>query len=100
LGSRQLSTTLSTSPIAFADNVITLTLNNETQREQLQNIKQDFLDDLRRKTRNNLIKLEIEISKEEVKTRAYKPADIFKSMSEKNPLLLELKKRFDLEIDY
>jgi hypothetical protein len=26
--------------------------------------------------------------------------DIFKAMSERNPALLELKKRFDLEIDY
>jgi len=95
-----LAITLQTSTIAFNNNVITILINNETQREQLQNIRQDFLDELRKKMQSNLITLQIEITKTEVQTKAYKPADIFKSMIEKNPSLLELKKRFDLEIDY
>jgi len=99
-GSRQLSTTLTTSIISFKDNQVTLTINNETQREILQNIKQDFLDEIRKNLHNNSINLQVEISKQENQTRAYKPADIFKAMVEKNPALLELKKRFDLEIDY
>ena len=32
--------------------------------------------------------------------KAYKPADKFKLMAEKNPALLEFKKRFDLDIEY
>ncbi len=99
-GSRQLSITLTTSILAFKNNIITITINNETQRELLQNVKQDFLDELRKNLKTNLIGLEIAITKNEIQTKAYKPADIFKSMIEKNPLLLELKKRFDLEIDY
>ena len=99
-GARQLYTTLTTSTIDFTNNLITLTINNETQRELLQNIKQDFLDELRKKLQSNVITLEVAITRSDVKTKAYKPADIFKSMAEKNPSLLELKKRFDLEIDY
>lgn len=99
-GSRQLHTTLTTSNISFENNNITLLINNETQREQLQNIKQEFLDDIRKQLSNNLVTLSIEISSLEVQSKAYKPSDIFKTMVEKNPALLELKKRFDLEIDY
>jgi DNA polymerase-3 subunit gamma/tau len=99
-GARQLATTLKTSVISFADGIITLTINNETQREQLQNIRQDFLDEIRKKLQNNTIGLQVDISKQEVQSKAYKPADIFKVMIDKNPSLLELKKRFDLEIDY
>jgi DNA polymerase III subunit gamma/tau len=99
-GARQLSTTLKTSSIVFSNHVISLTINNETQREQLHAIRQDFLDELRKTLRNNQITLEISITRHETHTKAYKPTDIFKSMIEKNPALLELKKRFDLEIDY
>jgi DNA polymerase-3 subunit gamma/tau len=99
-GSRQLYISLTTSVIELNANIITITINNETQREQLQNVKQDFLDELRKNLKNNTIGLEIAITRNEVQAKAYKPADIFKSMIEKNPALLELKKRFDLEIDY
>lgn len=99
-GARQLSTTLTTSELSFANNIISLKLNNETQREQLNALKQDFLDELRKTLQSNLVTLEITLSQAEAQTKAYKPSDIFKSMAEKNPALMELKKRFDLEIDY
>jgi DNA polymerase III subunit gamma/tau len=99
-GSRQIATTLKTAGIEFSENLITLTVNNETQREVLQNIRQDFLDEIRKKLKNNNINLQLNISEQAVQTKAYKPADIFREMTEKNPALLELKKRFDLEIDY
>lgn len=99
-GSRQLHATLTTSKITLEGSVVTLIINNETQRELLQNMKQEFLDDLRKKLQNNTITLQVQISVQANQTKAYKPADIFKAMIEKNPSLLELKKRFDLEIDY
>jgi DNA polymerase-3 subunit gamma/tau len=66
----------------------------------LQNLKQELLDDIRSKLGSNKISLEIGLLKTEIQAKAYKPGDVFKSMAEKNPSLLELKKRFDLEIDY
>jgi DNA polymerase-3 subunit gamma/tau len=99
-GQRQLSITLSTSSLRLNDTAVTLTISNETQREQLQNIRQDFLDVIRKKLQNNRLNLEIETAVVEVQAKAFKPSDIFKQMSQKNPALLELKKRFDLEIDY
>lgn len=99
-GSRQIPTILKTAEILYADNTITLIINNETQKEQFLLIRQNFLDELRLKVQNSRIGLEIQISKSEAQVKAYKPMDIFKAMSDKNPALLELKKRFDLEIDY
>jgi len=99
-GSRQIPTILKTADIKLSDNAVILTINNETQKEQFLLIKQNFVDELRANLQNTRVTLEIEISKSETQVKAYKPIDIFKAMSEKNPALLELKKRFDLEIDY
>src|SRR5690606_4353011 len=99
-GSRQLAVTLEQAEIKFSDNLITLTIHNETQREQLANVKQIFLDDVRKQLQNNSVGLDIQISQVETQAKPFKPSDIFKAMSEKNPALLEMKKRFDLDIEY
>ncbi len=99
-GSRQFATTLKTAEIRFSANQVTLMINNETQREQFLNLKQNFVDVLRAELQNSMITADVMISEHQAQVKAYKPIDIFKAMSEKNPALLELKKRFDLEIDY
>lgn len=99
-GSRQIATILKTAELSFSDNIMVLTLNNETQKEQFLAVKQHFMDEIRLDLQNGAFTLEVHLSQSNTQTKAYKPADIFKAMSEKNPALLELKKRFDLEIDY
>jgi DNA polymerase-3 subunit gamma/tau len=99
-GAKILSINLTSAQLSFENNTIKLGINNETQREQLQNSKQTFLDEVRKLLQNNTIGLEIELLQNQAETKAYKPKDVFKVMAEKNPALLELKKRFDLEIDY
>lgn len=99
-GARQIGTIFSTCEIKFTESVINITVSNETQKEQLHEVKQAFVDELRLKLENHQLTLQIDLSQTSTQVKAYKPADIFKAMSEKNPALLELKKRFDLEIDY
>lgn len=99
-GAKQLFVTLTTSEITFRNNVISLNLTNATQMEKIQNMKQELLDEIRKSLKDNRVSLEVSMSRSETTTKAYKPSDIFKTMGEKNPALLELKKRFDLEIDY
>jgi DNA polymerase-3 subunit gamma/tau len=79
---------------------VTLIINNETQKEQFMSVRQNFVDTLRLELQNSDLAFEVLISKQDIQPRAYKPMDVFKAMAEKNPALLELKKRFDLEIDY
>lgn len=83
-------------------NDIVVTLINHSQLEKFQEIKQDMLDFIRREIKSNAVTLSFKISESDnaVAAKAYKPVEKFKVMSEKNPALLELKKRFDLEIDY
>ena len=99
-GNKQLYATLTSSKIAFVDQTILIELNNEVQKEMLVNIKQDMLDELRKLVSNKQMQLEIKVSEIVGEIKAYKPADKFKLMAEKNPALLELKKRFDLDIEY
>ena len=63
-------------------------------------IKQDMLDDLRTILQNKKTQIDITVSEVMGEVKAYKPADKFKLMAEKNPALLEFKKRFDLDIEY
>jgi DNA polymerase III subunit gamma/tau len=99
-GARQISTVFKTASVAFENKTVSLLLNNETQREQVQMIRQEFVDYLRSKTNNPSLLLETSVEEIQKEIKAYKPSDVFKAMSSKNPSLLELKKRFDLEIDY
>ncbi len=66
----------------------------------LTTIKQDMLDELRIILKNKQTQLEIKVMETVENLKAYKPLDKFKLMAEKNPMLLELKKRFDLDIEY
>lgn len=99
-GNKQLYATLTSSKITLVDRTILIELNNEVQKEMLVGIKQDMLDDLRKLAGNKQLQLEIKVSEISGEVKAYKPADKFKLMAEKNPSLLELKKRFDLDIEY
>lgn len=101
-GNRQLFTTLSTARMELNDtNMIILHIHNDAQKEILLNVRQEFLDNIRQQLSNNTISLDIRIEEVEVSTgKVYKPADKFKYLAEKNPQLLELKKRLDLELDY
>lgn len=99
-GSKQLYATLTSSQILLEDSTVVILLSNEVQREMLTTIKQDMLDELRRLLSNKQTQLDIKVTELTGEVKAYKPQDKFKLMAEKNPALLELKKRFDLDIEY
>ena len=99
-GNKQLYATLTSSKISLTDITITIEINNEVQKELLSNIKQDLLDALRSLLSNRQTLLNIVVSEIAGEVKAYKPDDKFKMMAEKNPALLELKRRFDLNPEH
>lgn len=99
-GARQLGTILTTSQAKLQGTQILLSILSETQKEQMNASRQEVIDVLRKRLQNNELSLEISITDLPVQNKAFKPHDIFKAMAERNPALNELKKRFDLEIDY
>ena len=99
-GNKQLYATLTSSKISLSEITITIEINNEVQKELLSNIKQELLDALRTLLSNKQTLLNIAVSETIGEVKAYKPDDKFKMMAEKNPALLELKKRFDLNPEH
>lgn len=99
-GLKQLYATLTSSKIILEHQTVVIMLSNEVQRTMLTDIKQDMLDELRRLLTNKQTQLEIKVSEMQGEVKAYKPHDKFKVLAEKNPALNELKKRFDLDIEY
>ena len=92
--------TLTSSKISLSETTISIEINNEVQKELLSNIKQEILDALRTLLSNKQTLLNIAVSETIGEVKAYKPDDKFKMMAEKNPALLELKKRFDLNPEH
>ncbi|MFL5753099.1 MAG: DNA polymerase III subunit gamma/tau [Bacteroidia bacterium] len=100
-GQRQVHTTLTAKvPQLENETEIILLIENEVQREGFHQHKQDFLDFLRRELSNNQVSLSLRESDLPGVKKAYTPIEKFESLKAKNPLLLEMKKRLDLEIDY
>lgn len=99
-GNRQLYATLIASKVNLTDTTITIEITNDVQLQYLNNMKQDILDTLRKLLRNKQTQLNIVVSESANETKAFKPDDKFKLLAEKNPFLMELKKRFDLSVEY
>jgi len=100
--SKSIFISLNTAKLQLSDsNELNITLLNHSQLEKFQEIKQDMLDFIRQEIGKNSVTLVFSVEEQEnAVVKAYKPIDKFKAMCDKNNALLELKKRFDLEIDY
>lgn len=93
-------TTLTRRKPVLESTTITLELDNAVQLEYLNDIREDLLLHLRSSLKNYDVQLETNIIESPDEPEAYTPVEQFKKMAEKNPSLLELKKRLDLDIDY
>jgi len=82
-------------------NVLRLVLDNEIQKVEIIENRSEMLNFLRAELNNYGIQLDLEVSKEEgEKKRVYTNRDRFEHMSEKNPALLRLQERLDLDVGY
>ncbi len=97
-GKRQVEATLSAKPVTFANNTISLYIENEAQKLIFDDIKQEFLDAIRARLKNSTLQLNVIEHADSTVKKAYTPNEKFAVMTAKNPLLLELKKRLDLEV--
>lgn len=83
--------------IKYSNSIITVLLNNEAQLHTYNEIKQEFLDFIRSELKNNLLQIEVDEHKDSTVKKALTPSEKFNLMAAKNPLLLELRKRLDLD---
>jgi DNA polymerase-3 subunit gamma/tau len=79
---------------------IEIKLSNPMQEETLNSIKTEVLVFLRQKLQNDSITICSVLNTEERKRRLYTTREKFDYLTEKHPLLLELKERLGLDPDY
>ncbi|MDD5571583.1 MAG: DNA polymerase III subunit gamma/tau [Bacteroidales bacterium] len=88
-------------PFLKENNVVLLTIDNKAQQNELTTRKAELLEFLRKELGNNQIQLEIVIEKgEEMDSKPYTDSDKLMEMQKKNPNLENLRKQFDLDIEY
>ncbi|MFN8144656.1 MAG: DNA polymerase III subunit gamma/tau [Bacteroidia bacterium] len=76
-------------------------VDSAAAEKDLNDQKVDLLSFLRKKLSNYKLNLTVSIgAADSANSVPYTPSEKFKKLAEKNPLLHELKKRFDLEIEY
>lgn len=101
-GRMTLSAAMMKRPPALKDPLnILFTLDNIAIERDFNEQKINIVGYLRRELANFKIQLETDIAKEDIQNDIpYTPSEKFKKLAEKNPKLNELKKAFDLEIEY
>ena len=79
---------------------IVVDIENKAQIDSFEPFKQGFLDHVRKSLSNQAITMRMQEKKIDPTKRAYSPSEKFETMLTKNPALLILKNRLDMELDY
>ncbi len=87
-------------PILKAANTIELKLDGRHQLEQLQENRGVLIEAIRKYLNNFSILLETPVEEIITVKKAYTPKEIYQSLVEQNPELENLRKTFDLDLDY
>lgn len=100
-GKKQVANMLRPERLLLRNDIeVVIEIENSAQKESFEPVRQDFLDYLRKNLVNNKVALGMEEKISDGTKKAYTPAEKFETMMKKNPALLELKKRLDMEVDY
>lgn len=88
-------------PVTLNENLeILLELENPVQISQFDAIRADFMGDLRRRLGNNRVQVKLEVREQDNGRKLYTSQDKFNYLSEKYPILPDLKKRLGLDTDF
>lgn len=88
-------------PVMREKYMVELVVNNHIQKKDLEEDKSNLVDYLRRALNNGHIQVNAVIEEDDQTVELlYSPDAKFKAMTERNPLLMDFRQQFDLEIDY
>ncbi len=88
-------------PVLNENYSITFVVDSAAVEKDLNENKTSLLSFLRKNLSNYKINLTVEVNINSINTdNPYTPSEKFKKLAEKNPLINDLKKKFDLEIEY
>jgi DNA polymerase-3 subunit gamma/tau len=100
-GKKQVANMLRAEVISLQNEIeIVVDIENKAQIDSFEPYKQGFLDHVRKGLSNQNITMRTQEKKLDPTKRAYSPSEKFETMLKKNPTLLTLKNRLDMELDY
>jgi len=94
-----LISTLSTVPEISDENKLLLKIGNSVQEEEIRLVKSELLGFLKRELRNSGIELNTAIEKIESERTHFSDSEKMQTLMQKNPLLFELKQKFNLDFN-
>jgi DNA polymerase-3 subunit gamma/tau len=86
-------------PLLKDDFVLELQIDNRAQELTWRDRRGDLIDFLRAELQNQLIQVETILTETNSQSKPYTPEERFKAMAEKNPELIQLKEKLDLELE-
>jgi len=87
-------------PVLHSGTILRVQLKNKTQDHELKEQKTNLFQFLKRELKNAQLDLETQLIKgDNHDTKAFTAAEKAKLMAKKNPVLLELTKKFDLDVE-
>ncbi|MFI5164227.1 MAG: DNA polymerase III subunit gamma/tau [Bacteroidia bacterium] len=96
-----LSSTLSArKPIEAEDSMITFSVLNQVQEDEINSVKTDLLAFMRSEMKNPSLQLQIIVDKQDTERKPYTGEEKFQRLAEKNPAMNNLRQKFNLEIDF
>ncbi len=100
LQKKRLFSSLANKKLVLKENyTVEITLDNETQFSLFEEEKPQLLKFLREKLNNFSLVFDIKVAESAKSLEPYSPQEKFQYMAEKNPHLLELKQRLDLDLE-
>jgi DNA polymerase-3 subunit gamma/tau len=84
----------------FENNLITIHLTNPVEEPLLQTIRNPLTEFLRERLKNRSINVTSQIREIQAQKIAYTNKEKFDKLTERNPVLKELKQRLDLDTDF
>jgi DNA polymerase-3 subunit gamma/tau len=85
---------------SIKDDTILVSIENKALEDEFNAQKADFLEFVRTELSNFNIQVKTEINKDLKAKKAYTPQEKFAKMNEKNPQLMELVKKLDMDVGY
>ena len=92
-----LRSTLSNVPEITEGNKLLLRIGNSIQEQEIRNIKPELVSWLRKELRNSGIEMTTQLEKVESERMIFSDSEKMQMMMQKNPLLYELKQKFNLD---
>lgn len=92
-----LRATLSRTPQLFGQSKLLLKIDNSAQEEEIAKIKPDLVSFLRKELRNTALELVTQIETQQIERMAYSESEKLELLTSKNPALVLLRQKFNLD---